>query len=251
MFADVLTPCPLSSCSTMHYGRSPSLTSLERAAAERAGLIILAALDLVQFALGEIVEDAVDGEAAVTHGVDDDGDALDDVDAGLDVELGHAVAFGGLVELVELGGVLFAQGAHGLQPDVEDVELAVGQGGGDAAARRVPAHDDVLDLEVEDGELHDAEQREVGRVHDVGDVPVREDIARFQPQHGGLGHARVGAAEPEDGGRLAFGGGREEVGLSGAEVGGPFRIAGETGAEVVGRLLVWWKADELVRGGTN
>nr|POE47036.1 hypothetical protein CFP56_00368 [Quercus suber] len=229
--------------------KNAHLTSLKSVAPERARLLVLAALHFFERALGQIVDHPVHCHASFAHGVDDDGDSLDDVHAGLDVEFRHAVALGRLLQLLQLRGVLLAERAHRLQPDVQHVKLAVGEGGGDTAARRVAAHDNVFDLEVEDGELDDAEEGEIGRVHDVGDVAVGEDIAGLEAEDGGFGDARVGTAEPEDGGGLAFGGGREEVGVSGIEIGGPFCVAGQAGAEVVGRLLVW--CERQVSGDAN
>jgi len=74
---------------------------------------------------------------------------------------------------------------------------------------------------VKDGEFDDGEEADVGRVDDVGDVAVGEDITRFQAEEGGFGGAGVGAAEPEDLGGLAFGAGGEEVGVLLGGGGGP------------------------------
>lgn len=77
----------------------------------------------------------------------------------------------------------------------------------------MPAHDDVLHLEVRDGVGDDAAAVEVRRGQDVGDVAVHEDIAGLEAEDGGLGDAGVGAADPEDLGLLARGEGGEEVRL--------------------------------------
>lgn len=75
----------------------------------------------------------------------------------------------------------------------------------------MPAHDDVLDLEVRDRVRDHGLRVQVAGGQDVGDVAVHEDVAWLQAQHGGFGDARVGAADPEDLGLLAGGEGGEEV----------------------------------------
>ena len=86
------------------------------------------------------------------------------------------------------------------------------------------ADHNVLDLDVLDRELDDAQQAQVGGVDDVGDVAVGEDIAGLEAEDGGLGFARIGAAEPEDLGRLAFGEGGEEFGVGVGGFFGPFVV---------------------------
>jgi len=71
----------------------------------------------------------------------------------------------------------------------------------------------VLDAEVLDAVLHDAEQADVGLVDDVGDVAVGEDVAGLEAEDGGLRDAGVGAADPEDLGRLALTAFGKEVGV--------------------------------------
>lgn len=82
----------------------------------------------------------------------------------------------------------------------------------------------MLDLQVEDGELDDRQQADVGAVDDVGDVAVREDVARLAAEDGGLGDTRVGAAQPEDGRRLAFGALVQELGVILLDIGGPLPV---------------------------
>lgn len=86
------------------------------------------------------------------------------------------------------------------------------------------AHHHMLDLDMLDRELDDAQQAQVGGVDDVGDVAVGEDIAGLEAEDGGFGFAGVRAAEPEDLGGLAFGEGGEEVGVGGGGGGGPFVV---------------------------
>lgn len=71
----------------------------------------------------------------------------------------------------------------------------------------------MLDLQVLDGILDDRAGVDVGRADDVGNVAVDEDITWLQTEDRGLGDARVGAAEPEDCGRLPSREGGEEGGV--------------------------------------
>ena len=93
----------------------------------------------------------------------------------------------------------------------------------------MPANDDVPNdflvrgriLEVLDGVAENAALREFPGAHDVGDGAVDEDVAGCELQEGRFGHARVGAAEPEDFGLLLFGEVGEEFGVRGVDVVGP------------------------------
>lgn len=165
---------------------------------------------------------------------------LDDV--GVLAQDGHAAANVGLDEAEALvrgaeggpvlvgAGQVAAQGAQREQPGVEQAQAGVAQGGVGAAAQGVAAQHDVLDLQVHDGVGDDRRGGDVPRVQHVGDVPVHEHVAGFAAQEGGLGHARVRAADPEDGGGLAFGEGGEELRVGGWEGGRP----GFVGVQVLG-----------------
>lgn len=61
----------------------------------------------------------------------------------------------------------------------------------------------VLDAESLDAIGEDAHGAVVVQVELVGDVAMGEDIARLAVGDDTLGHPRVGAANPEDGGRLS------------------------------------------------
>lgn len=75
------------------------------------------------------------------------------------------------------------------------------------------AHDHVLHLQMQDRVHDDGLGGEVRGREDIGDVAVHEDVAGLEAEDRGLGDAGVGAAEPEEGGMLACGEGREEVGV--------------------------------------
>jgi len=62
----------------------------------------------------------------------------------------------------------------------------------------------VLYFEVRDGVFDDGAGVDVGGVDDVGDVAVHEDVAGLETEDGGFGDTGVGAAEPEDTGRLSL-----------------------------------------------
>ena len=55
----------------------------------------------------------------------------------------------------------------------------------------MPADDHMLDFDVPDRKLNDTKQTEIGWVDDVGDVPVREDVAWFESQNRCLGLASI------------------------------------------------------------
>lgn len=148
-----------------------------------------------------VKEGAMDLEAALLNGVADDGVGHEHGDAGLDVELGEAegaplvtldiIAIIIIIIIVVLGGSREREGVdlllvggtqrlQGREPCVEDAANAgIREGGDGAAARRVPAQHDVLDLQVRDGVLDHGRRVDVGRRHDVGDVAVYEYVARL------------------------------------------------------------------------
>lgn len=133
--------------------------------------------------------------------------------------------------------VLFADLAQGHQPRVEDTKLLVTQCRSDTSAACMAAQNNMLDAQVTDGILDDRRRAQVGRVQDVGDVTVDKDIARLEAQDGGLGAARVGAADPEDFGALADRKAGEEVGLLTGGFGGPFLVLAQ-GSEVSVWVLI-------------
>ena len=105
----------------------------------------------------------------------------------------------------------------------------VSEGGSTTSTPSMPANDDVPNdflvrgrvLEVLDGVAENAALREFPGAHDVGDSAVDEDVAGCKLQEGRFGHARVGAAEPEDLGLLLFGEVGEEGWGGGVDVVGP------------------------------
>lgn len=197
------------------------------------GLLVLGGVNLLQVAVGQLVQQTVDLETTVLDGVDDSRDTPEVLHTLLDVQSCERILLLFSAELAESVGVLLADLAHGLEPDIKNVKLVVGQGSLDTSAGSVAAEDDVLDLEVLDAELDGGEEGDVGGVDDVGDVAQHEDLTGLLAQHGGLGDARVAASYPEDVGRLALCAVLEELGVFGGDVGGPDLVGLEGGGELV------------------
>ena len=183
--------------------------------------------------VGQPVQQTVNLQSALPDGVDNSRNAPEVVHTLLHVQLGERVLLVLRAERVQGIGVLLADLTHGLEPDVQDVELVVGESGLDTSAGGVAAQDDVLDLEVLDAELNGGQQGDVGRVDNVGDVAQDEDLTRLLAQDSGLGDARVAAADPQDVGRLALGAVLEELGVFGGDVLGPNLVGLERGGESV------------------
>lgn len=183
--------------------------------------------------VGQPVQQTVNLQSALPDGVDNSRNAPEVVHTLLHVQLGERVLLVLRAERVQGIGVLLADLTHGLEPDVQDVELVVGESGLDTSAGGVAAQDDVLDLEVLDAELDGGQQGDVGRVDNVGDVAQDEDLTGLLTQDGGLGDTRVAAADPQDVGRLALGAVLEELGVFGGNVLGPNLVGLERGGESV------------------
>lgn len=196
-------------------------------------MLILSGVNLLQVALVKPVQDTVDLQTALLNRVDNGRDASEVIHTSLHIQPGQRILLLLSTHLAQGVGVLLADLAHGLEPHVQDVELVVGQCGFHATAGSVSAQHDVLDLQVLDAELHAAQQRDVRRVDHVGDVAQHEHLAGLLAQHGGLGHARVAAPDPQDVGGLAFGAVLEELGVFGGDVGGPDFVGLERGGEGV------------------
>ena len=104
---------------------------------------------------------------------------------------------------------------HVAEPVVDQPVSRASEGGGHAAAAVVPADDHVADAQDVHGVLDDREAVEVGVDDDVGDVAVHEDLARQEVDDLVRRDAAVGAADPEELGRLVAGELGEERGVGG------------------------------------
>lgn len=144
------------------------------------------------------VDPRVDGELlAAFPGILDDGGAGDVAALGEDIELAKAIKAGGAGKGLEFLAVGAGEGADAGEPVVNDAVAVIFQGGPDAAAPVVTAHDDVADFEDIDCVLHDGEDVEIALLDDIGDVPVDEDLARGEPGNLICGNTGIRAADPE------------------------------------------------------
>jgi hypothetical protein len=210
-----------------------ALLELKSVVPALARLLVLSGIHLLQVTTVQPVQQTVNLQSALLNRVDHGRNTSQVVHTLLHVQPRERVLLIRVAQAVECLGILLADLAHRLEPDVEDVQLVVGQSGFHASAGSVAAEDDVLDLEVLDAELDGRQQGDVGRVDDIGDVAQHEDLAGLLAQHGGLGDARVAAANPQDVGRLALGAVLEELGVFGGDVRGPDLVGLEGGGELV------------------
>lgn len=128
--------------------------------------------------------------------------------------------------------MLFADGTHRLQPLSKRSGKLVAQCSVDPSTLRVPTDDHVRDAQVADGELNHRVEAEVVWVDDVGDIAVSEDLAWLGVGNGGLGYARVRAANPQDLGFLALVAALKELRILLGGLGRPLLVALESGAEI-------------------
>lgn len=120
------------------------------------------------------------------------------------------------------------------QPSIHRTpNLAVPQRRSGPAAGSMAADNYVADFQDVDGEEDDGLDGEIVGGDDVRDVPVDEYFARLGAQEGGFRAAGVGAAEPEEGGGLAFCAGGEEVRFAGGGFLVPLFVGGEEFVERV------------------
>ena len=120
--------------------------------------------------------------------------------------------------------MLLAHVLHVTQPVVDEAQPVAVQRRAHAAAAVVAAHDDVLHAQHVDRVLQHREAVEIG-VHDqVGDVAMHEQLAGQQPDDLVGRHAAVGAADPQELGRLLRAQPREEPGLLLERAPGPFAV---------------------------
>lgn len=85
----------------------------------------------------------------------------------------------------------------------------------------------MLHLQILDRVRNDGGGADVAGMQDIGNVAMHEDIARDPAEDGGLGHATVGTADPEDGRGLALGVLFQEVRVLVGMGIGPLFVGGE------------------------
>ena len=93
---------------------------------------------------------------------------------------------------------------------------------------------DVLDLELVNGELNDGKGIEVRVHHDIGDISMHKDFARSQTCDLVSGYARVRATNPEVFGSLLVGETIKEIRIAVDDRGNPLSIFFEKMGEFVG-----------------
>ena len=91
----------------------------------------------------------------------------------------------------------------------------------------------MLDFDVSHGEFDHAEEAEVGRIYDIGNIAVREDVAWLQTEDGGLGFASIRTSEPKDLRCLSLRKAWKELGVVLGCVCGPFLVVLEAQFECV------------------
>lgn len=148
--------------------------------------VILRGLNNFELARGDVVNDTVELEVPLAHGVDNGRVHSDDLQTAKDVILSQSETFLLVVHLLKLIRVLHSELSHWLQPNVEETQSVVAEGSADTTAAGVAADKNVLDLEVLDSELNDREGVDVGSGDNVGDVAVDKDLTGLQTQDGCL-----------------------------------------------------------------
>jgi hypothetical protein len=148
-------------------------------------VFLLGGLDNLELSVLDVVDDTVQLQVALSHGVDDGGVHSQSVETAQDVVLTESVGLRSLrLHLLQLFGVLHSELAHGLQPNVEQTKSGVSESGIDTATAGVAADENVFDLEVSNGELNNGKRVDVGGCDDVGNVAVDKDLTRLQAQDG-------------------------------------------------------------------
>jgi hypothetical protein len=175
-------------------------------------------------------------DTSLLHGPRNDGIAPDGLNGHDDIELGQAVRpviIGG--QAVELGLMSPPQPPDGFQPGVEGAaQIGIPHGSLSGAAAGVAAHDDVLDADQADGEVDGGGGAGiVVGSDDVADVAVHEYLAGLAVAHGGLGNARVGAAQPQHLRLLGLGQGLEQLRLAQGGAVGKYLVARDDAIEGV------------------
>lgn len=122
-----------------------------------------------------------------------------------DAQLHESIYLVVSLECFELGPVPVGHFSDRVQPLIQDADRSAGQGGPHAPAEVVAADDDVLHLESVNGELEHAEYVRIVPPDEVSDVPVDEDLARFDPRNVLGGNTAVRASDPQKLRLLSFG----------------------------------------------
>ena len=187
--------------------------SLESLVPILSRLIRIADIQLLDLARAHIIDQTMNLDATIRNAINNARILQEGINSITDIQLDQFQLRLLLAQTLQLLEVIPPQPPQAHEPRIDYAEPPVRQRGRHPAAARVAREHDVLDFEMVDGVVDDGAGGQISRVHDVGDVAVHEDIARVEVEEGGLRAARVGAADPEDLGRLALGQGGEEVGF--------------------------------------
>src|SRR5574343_276901 len=137
--------------------------------------------EVVHQAVLQAIDPAVDGQPlAARPGIFDDRGIAQADDLFQHVQLAQAGMALCFRQAVDQGGVFGMYLLDVVQPEVDDADPRLVQGGGDTAAVVVADDHDVLDLQHIDGVLDDRQAIEVGMQYQVGDVAVHKNLARQQ-----------------------------------------------------------------------
>ena len=136
------------------YMQSNLQLSLERDDAALNYVLIFLNIQLPQFSSAHIIDQSVNLQSALMHGVNDDRIGQKHLDAASHIEFDHLEPAVCLIQAVQEGEVVLAQGPQRHQPGVDEAELFVAQGRGDAAAGGMSADYDVFYLQVLNGVLY-------------------------------------------------------------------------------------------------
>lgn len=151
-------------------------------------VLVLRGLDDLELAVLDVVNDTVQLQVALGHGVDDGGVHSENLQTAQDVVLTESVGLVTLAShLLQLVCVVHSELAHGLQPNVKQTKSVVCKSGVNTTTAGVATDKNVFDLEVGNGEFDDGQRVDVGGLDDVGNVAVDKDLTRLQAQDGRLG----------------------------------------------------------------
>lgn len=144
-------------------------------------LLRLVRIHLGQLPTPDIINQPMNLQTSIPHRIDDMMIRLEDLHPVANIHLDEFLRslLVGRAR-IQVGEVLFAQDPQWRQPGINEAEFVVGQSGHDAAAARVAAQHDVVNLQVLNGELYHRLRAEIAWMHQVRNVPVHKHVAGLQ-----------------------------------------------------------------------
>ena len=195
--------------------------------------LLISRLHLLQLSTLQIINHAMDPHAPLLHRLLHNAIPPQLTDPILNILLNQQAHPLPLTHTAQLLRQLHPQRPKRQQPRIQHPQTAVPQRSAHTSTARMATKDDLLDLQMADGILDDSLGAEVGRVEDIGDIAVDEDVTGLEAEDGGFRDAGVGAADPEDFGRLALGEFGQQVGFGAVGLFGPVFVGFEAVGEVV------------------